>query len=822
MRRSTIRRPGDRAMIQNYLKIAFRNLLKYRFYTGINISGLTVGMVCFLFIFLYVRDEWGYDTFHANLDRLYRLNFYAKLGDQIAHTAASPKPAGPTFQQEIPEIEAFCRLRKYGADVVRCDNRAFKEEQIVFADSTLFRVFSFHLRSGDPATALTAPNSVVLTRQTAERYFGTADAMGKTLTFGETPCVVTGVMENIPGNSHFHFDFFRALSGLTLGWDENWGSTNYQNYFLLRPGADPAALSKKATEIFVRNFTPILREFLHASWDEFQRAGNYARVEFFPVRDIHLYSNLDEELGANGDIKYVYIFSIIGLFILALACVNFMNLATARSIVRAREVGVRKAIGAQRSDLAWQFLSESAVLAFFALLLAMAALQLLLPAFNTLSGKMLDASALYQPGFLLAALALAGLIGLGAGSYPAFFLSAFQPVQVLKSNMAGRVRGSAGHRLRSGLVVFQFFTTTVLLIGSLVVSRQLQYIQNKKLGFNKENVLVLHDAYLLDKRLDAFKERLLQDPAVRSASVCDFLPVSSDRNTSAIIKGRVATQGNSILINHWRVDADYVRTMGLQLVEGRDFSTAIATDSSAVLVNETLARSFGYPNRPVTGQEISFPQDAGRLETYTIVGVVKDFNFASLRSNIEPLGLFPHGWHAYLGLRVETADMEAFVRRLHGIWDEMAPAQPFAYSFLDERFNRLYGSETRIGRITGIFAALAVFIACLGLLGLATFTVQQRTKEIGVRKVLGATTAGIVGLLSKDFLKLVVLAIVFASPLAWYGMHRWLQDFAYRIDMPWWLFVLAGLLAVGVAFLTVSFQSVKAALANPVRSLRSE
>ena len=812
------------AMLRNYLKIALRNLLKYRLYSAINISGLTVGMLCFLSIFLYVQDELSYDRFHTNIDRLYRLNFYAKLGDQLAHTSASPKPAGPVFKESMPEIEAFCRLRSWGTPVVRYENQSFKEEKVIYADSTLFQVFTFTLLEGDPATALTAPNSVVLTRQAAEKYFGTGKALGRTLRFGDEACMVTGVVADMPQNAHFRYDFFRSLSGFNLGWDDNWGSTNYHNYFLLRKGADPAALSEKATAIFISNFAPILKQYLNTSWDEFLRAGNYARVEFFPVRDIHLHSDLDEELGANGDIKYVYIFAIIGLFILALACINFMNLSTARSAIRAREVGVRKAIGALRSDLARQFLSESILLALLALVLALGGLYLVLPAFNNLAGKALDMSAIYQPGFLAAALVLAGLIGLAAGSYPAFFLSAFQPVNVLKSgtvSAGGPGRRGAGS-LRSGLVVFQFFTTSVLLVGSLVVYQQLQYIQHKKLGFNKENVLILEDTDLLGDKQNSFKATLLQHPAVRHVSYCNFVPASAEQNTSTVVMGRNVTQENTILSNNCWADHDYARTLGLEIAGGRDFAKDLATDSSAVLVNERLARSFGYPQKPVLGQVLSFPRDEGKLETHTIVGVVKDFNFASLRTNIEPLAIFMGGWHNNLCIRFETSNADAFIKDLRADWDEMAPGQPFAYSFLDERFQRLYAAETRVGQIIGVFAFLAVFIACIGLFGLATFTVQQRSKEIGVRKVLGASTAGIVGLLSKDFLKLVMLALVIAVPVAWYGMHRWLQDFAYRIDLQWWVFVLAGMAAVLLAFLTVGFQSMKAALANPVRALRSE
>lgn len=809
-------------MFRNYLKIAFRNLFKYRFYSLINISGLTLGMICFLFIFLYVKDEWSFDRHFKDADRIYRLNFYAKLGGQVVNSSTSPKPAGPTFKEEIPEIEAFCRLRTFGNYVVHYDNQAFKEEKVVFADSTLFQVFSFKMLAGDPATALREPNSVVITKRIAEKYFGHADPIGKTLKFGEEASKITGVMEDIPANTHFQFDFFRSLGGLNLTWDTEWGSTNYHNYYLLREGADPKALSEKAEEIFVSNFRPVLKQYLNTTWEDFLKAGNYVNIEFFPIQKIHLYSDLDEELGANGDVKYVYIFSIIGLFILTLACINFMNLATARSAVRAREIGVRKAVGALRSDLTRQFLSESTLMAFLAMLLAVGGLQLLLPYFNEVSGKALTLHSLLSPALLATAVALAGVIGLAAGSYPAFYLSAFQPVKVLKGGMASLRKGEKGAGFRNGLVVFQFFTTTVLIIGSLVVYQQLRFIQEKKLGYDKENVLVLQDAHLLGDQLNSFKERMLKNPAVHSVTACDYLPATTESNTSTLIKGRKINPENTILVNHWWVDEDYVPTMGLKIVDGRDFSKEITTDTAAAVINETLAHSFGYPQQSVLGQEIGFPVDNGKVNARKIIGVVEDFNFSSLRNNIEPLVLFYGGYHGYLALRFETKDVEGLIKNTGRTWSEMAPGQPFAYTFLDERFNRLYDTETRISKIIGAFAFLAILIACMGLLGLATFTIQQRTKEIGVRKVLGASAAGIVGLLSKDFLKLVIIAIVFAGPLAWYLMHRWLEHFAYRVNIQWWVFLLAGVLAVVLAFLTISFQSIKAALSNPVKSLRSE
>ena len=811
-------------MLRTYLKIAWRNWRNQRFYTLINTVGLALGLTSFLFIFLYVNDELSFDRSLPNADRVYRFNFMAKLGDELAHTAASPKPAGPEFMQRIPEIETFCRLRKWGGHVVHLDNQSFNEE-VVYADSTFFRVFPFQVIAGDPRTALESPSSVVLTRRAAEKYFGDEEALGQRIKIGDDDLQVTAVMQDLPKNMHYHFDFFRSMSGLNLEWDNDWGSTNYYNYFLLRKGADPNEVSRKATEILDEHLAKVIRDYLGTSWEDFTAAGNYANAVIFPVKDIHLHSNLEDELSPNSDSKYIAIFGIIGLFILGLACINFMNLSSARSTVRAKEVGVRKTLGARRGELASQFLFESSLMSLLALLLTFIAAPFLLPYFNALAGKQLESSILWRPSLLAEGVLFALLIGLVAGSYPALLLSRFHPVQVLKSNVT-KIRNASGWNwtgsIRSALVVFQFVTTTVLLVGALVVSKQLHFIQNKKLGFNKEHVLVLHDPYLAGDNMSAFKEQLLQWSDVTAASVSGNLPVNTSDNSGSTIRGRVIDQEHTTLSNNWWVDFDYVKTMGLEIVAGRDFSTSIRTDSSAVIINETMARRYGYPQKDVIGQEVNFIQDEQKLDIHTIVGVVRDFNFASLHDRIEPLALFRGVSRSYLSIRLNTDNLDHFIHNLQDLWERMAPSQPFVFSFMDERFNALYESEIRIGNITNLFAFLAILIACMGLLGLATFTVQQRTREIGIRKVLGASVQGIVVLLSGEFLKLVILALVIATPIAWIMMHRWLEDFAYRIAVPWWAFLLAGIIAISVAFFTISFNSIRAALANPTKSLHNE
>lgn len=777
-------------------------------------------MLCFLYIFLYVKDEVSYDKHSPVAERTYRLNFYAKLGDQVVNSAASPAPSGPTFKNAFPEIETMFRFRSKGRFAVKYGNHIYSEEHIIFADSTLFKVFALKMPIGDPATALKEPNTAVITESTAKKYFGQQNPLGKMLTFDNKNLYqVTGIIKDIPRNTHFHYDFFLSMSSLAESREDRWESTNFQTYFVLKAGTDPSVLSKKITSLFVQKFSPVIKEYLKATWEEFIKAGNYARVEMFPTTKIHLYSALDEELEVNGDIKYVYFISIIGLFILILACINFMNLATARSSIRAKEVGVRKSIGAVRSDLAKQFLSESLLMSLSAWVLALAGLVVLMPFFNNLSGKVLASALVFEPAYLLASLVFASLVGLVAGSYPAFFLSSFNTVKVLKNSLA---TSPTNNRLRSGLVVFQFIITTILLISTMVIYEQLAFIRNKKIGFSKEQVLVLQEAYLLGNNVKAFKETMLQNKAVKTASVCSALPITSVRNTSSIIKGRNPSATNSIIVNNWWVDYDYIRTMDMKIVEGRDFSREIRADSMGVIINETLARSFGYPHKRVIGLEIGWPEDNGRIDIYPIVGVVKDFNFLSLRQHIEPLAIFIGSYAEFISFRFETTDIPSFISSIESSWQKMAPGQPLVYSFLDQRFDKLYESETRIGKITNTFAFLAIFIACIGLFGLASFAAERRTKEIGIRKVLGASVLSITTLLSKDFLKLVLVAIVIASPIAWYAMDKWLQDFAYRIEIGWWVFMLAGVLAVAIALVTVSYQSIKAALMNPVKSLKTE
>lgn len=811
-------------MLQNYLKIAWRNLRKYKFYSLINIFGLGIGIAAFLFILLYIQDELSYDRYHEHAAQIIRVDFHAKLGENEVITAENVPPAGPVFTQDFPEVAAFFRFRERGSYLINYQADTYKEENIIFADSTFFQFFSIPLVEGNPRTVLTQPNSIVMSETMAKKYFGIQEAIGKTVKLdNRADYTVTGIMEEMPKNTHFNYDFLLSMSTLEESKDmQNWGSSNFKTYLLLQENTDLVQLEQKIQATFKQHFEAVLRDFVGTSWDEFMAGGNYAKMAIMPLTDIHLRSDKTAEAGANGDIRYLYIFGIIGLFILLIASINFVNLSTARSVNRAKEVGVRKVVGALRNHLVKQFLSESLLIAFLSLLLALGFLHLLLPYFNDLSAKTFTFTNFYQPTFVVTILGIAISIGVLSGLYPAFYLSAFQPIKVLKGSLIGQKNKSL---FRNTLVVFQFFITTLLIVGTIVIFQQLQFMQTKKLGYNKEQVLVINDAYALDKNVQAFKNKLLDNPTVQAASVSGFLPVPSNRNTSSFFKNKTPSQENTILIANWTVDHDYAKTMGLEILDGRDFDRQKSTDSSAIIINEALAKQLGFEN-PVgefmSGYTFDNNNQITGTEVYPIIGVIRNFHFESLRSAISPLALFIGSSRGAISVRLQTKDMPNFIQQLETDWTTMAPGQPFSYQFLDERFSKMFESEQQLGKIASIFSFLAIFIACIGLLGLATFIAQQRTKEIGIRKVLGANIPNLVYLLCKDFGQLILIAFLLAAPLAWYFMNQWLADFAYATAISWWVFALAGLLILLMAVLSVLYQATRVALVNPVDTLKWE
>ncbi|GAB3494657.1 ABC transporter permease [Spirosoma knui] len=813
------------AMIRNYLTIAWRNLNRNRAFSAINIAGLSIGLATCILISLFVVDELSFDRYNAKADRIVRVVFRGTMNGEKMREANVMPPVAQTLKADYPEVIEATRLRTGGFPRITYGDKTFREGAFTFVDSNFFQVFTLPFLKGDPKTALVRPNTVVITTVLAQKYFGNDDPIGKVLTVKDrqTAYTITGVIDPVPANSHFHFDLFAAMSTLPEAKSTSWIQSNFYTYLVLPDGYDYKRLDAKLPQVAEKYMAPQLRQMMGVSLAEFRKKGNDIGLSLQRLTDIHLHSDMKPEtdLEPGGDIRYVYLFGAIAVFMLLLACINFMNLSTAGATKRAKEVGIRKVMGSAKGKLVGQFLAESTLLTALSLVLALGIVWLALPYLNELSGKALRLNFLQTP-WLLPVLVLFGvLVGLLAGSYPAFFLSSFRPIAVLKGNVtAGQFRPGSSFTVRGGLVVFQFFVSFTLLVGTTVVYQQLRYIQNTKLGYDKDQVLVLHGTGALGKNEDVFRRQLLKDARVQNASISAYLP-SGPTYMSMFSLYPEAHNEQVRRIILYGIDSNYLPTLGMKVVAGRNFSPSFGTDSMGVLINETAARLFGWGNDAI-GRTLINPNNEGIETKYQVVGVVRDFHFRSLHEQIAPLAMTLRGNSGSIIVKTKTKDIESLLAYAKTQWATFSTDEPFVYSFLDERYQTTYEAELKTGRILGIFAGLTIFIACLGLFGLATFTAEQRTKEIGVRKVLGASVPNIVALLSKDFLKPVLLAILIASPIAWYVTDLWLQNFAYKIDIEWWMFVLAGVLAISIALLTVSFQSIKAALMNPIKSLRSE
>jgi putative ABC transport system permease protein len=791
-------------MLKNYLKIAIRNMLKHKGYAFINVIGLSVGIaVCFL-IFLWVRDELNYDRFHAKAGRIYRALWEARFGNNEWNIPLVGVPLADALVKEFPEVEQVVRLYQ-GGFTLRHGDDYVREENVVFAEESFFEVFTVSFISGNPATALRDPESVVLTAEAAERYFPNQNPIGQTLTRNDGKMLrVTGVVERFPSQSHFHFDFLASLKTLPRFEQrrQQWGSASVYTYLVLRPGEDATVLEAKLQSYVEKN----------VAGEEFHRPGNYTRYPLQPLLDIHLRSHLQYELAANGNSSYVYLFSLIAFFILLLACINFVNLATARSMKRAREVGICKVLGSRRWQLIRQFLAESFVYVALAIVVAIGLAELALPFFNQFAGKQLAIN-FFDSAFTVVTLAgLALVVTLLAGAYPAFFLSSFWPVQVLKGNVTIR---SGKDWLRKSLVVVQFCVSIGLIVGTLVVHNQIDFIQNKRLGFDREYVLIVHRASALGKQHIVFRERLMSHPLIAAASAAQNLP--GQEFDSTVFSPEQPANYQHTSLTYALVDEHYVDVLKLNVVAGRNFSTEFTTDSSAFLINQSAAKALGW-EEPL-GKHISM----GNFIQGQVIGVVEDFHFESLHHEVKPIVFLFNRWAPpYFAVRLRPGNVAEGIAAIRNLWKEFLPNTPFEYSFLDQDYQKLYESEQRVAGVFMTFSVLAILIACLGLFGLVSFTAEQRTKEIGIRKVLGATEANIIALLSKEFARLVLIACVVATPLAYYAMQQWLQNFAYRVEISWWVFAVAGGLALIIALLTVSYQAIKAALANPVDALRYE
>lgn len=812
-------------MIKNYFKIAWRNLVKNKTFSFINIIGLASGLACFILIALYVADELSYDRFNEKAGRIYRINSDVIFGGNKLHLAVASDPMGATLKKDYPQVEEFVRFFiSGGSKLIKKGNEFIRENNVAHVDSTLFDVFTIPVIAGDAKTALNEPNTVVISESAAKKYFATTDAVGKNIETddnGSTLYKVTAVIKDIPHNSHFTFDMLFSMDNVEYQWG-NFLSHNHQTYLLLKPGADHKAFEKNFPRFIDKYVVPQAAQFMQIkSMDEFEKAGNKLEYSLMPLTDIHLRSDRVPELNVNGNIQYVYIFSAVALFVLLLACINFMNLSTARSASRAKEVGIRKVVGSEKNSLIKQFLTESILTTIISTVFAIAIAWLCLPWFNSLSAKQLLISDLLQTRYLVFLIALPLIVGLLSGLYPAFILSSFNPIVVLKGKLSGGLKRST---LRNVLVVGQFTTSIFLIAATIIVFRQLNYIQTKKLGFTKDQVLVVNGTGALGNNRDAFKNEVAKFTGVKGTTYAGYLPVAgSSRNDVSFSSEAAMSSTNSVNMQVWNIDHNYIPLMEMEIIKGRNFSKDFRTDSNATIINETAARLLGWDD-PVGKKLYTYFQDGfgNTLISREVIGVVKNFHFESMKENIGPLcfRLADNYWAT--AFKVNTTDIKQLVSNIESKWKAMAPGMPFSYQFMDESFDNMYRVEQRTGKLGLTLAIIAILIACLGLFGLATYTAEQRIKEIGVRKVLGATISNIVSMLSKDFVVLVVISSVFAIPLAWWAMNRWLQDFAYRISIGWWVFAAAGIIALLIALITVSSQAVKAALANPVKSLRTE
>lgn len=802
-------------MLRNFFKIAFRNIAKQKLFSVINILGLSIGMAASLFVVLYVIDELSYDQFHTDIESIYRIDLEGRISGQEVITTGSCPPLGPAMVNEIPEIESYLRLDRLGNVLVSNEIETFIEEDGLFiTDSNFFSFFDFVLLEGDKNTVLSEPNTVVISEETAIKYFGDQPAIGKQLTFfnSKDTYKVTGIAAKQPSNSHFHFNMLLTTVGVERFESTIWLNNGHQTYVKGFQPLDIDNVNLKIAGLTKKYVGPQIEQFMGRTFDEFIAQGNAYGYFIRPLKDVHLYSIADDELEPGGEIKYVYLFSAIGLFIILIACINFMNLSTAKSAGRSKEVGLRKTFGSLRGQLVNQFLVESLIFSIISGLLAVTLVYLLLPVFNDFAGKGLSIATLFTLEMVSLVVGMSLLIGILAGSYPAFYLTAFRPSEVLK----GKVKsGAKSGKLRGLLVVAQFSISIVLIVCTIIVYQQLRYTQDVNLGFNRENVIVVQNTSRLENNRQVFKDNLMSLSNISTASYTNS--VIPGVNNTTVFK----TPGSEVdhIMGTYLADYEHLEALGLTLAEGRNFSREFASDSLAVLVNEATVKEMAWKN-PI-GEKLWYFGDSEQI--LTVVGVIEDFNFESLHTNVRPLVLRFLNEANKMVVRFEkgTPANEA-VAMVKAEWQEIAPDALFQYWFLDEDFDALYRSEQRLGKIFYLFTSIAIFIACLGLFGMAAFIAEQRTKEVGIRKALGASEMAISALLSQEFVKYIAFAMLIAIYPAYYIMSEWLESFAYRVKISPIVFIISGIVALAIALITVSYQAIKAARVNPVESLKYE
>ncbi len=807
-------------MIKNLFKVAVRNIWKKKLFSLINILGLTIGITCFFLIIVNVRDEFSYDNFHQDKERIYRVALERIYPDNVVFYAIIPYSIGDAMNRDMPEVEDMTRiLFTQQAAVFQYEDQTYEETKFLFVEPNFFDMFSIPLIQGDRDSAFSTQNSIMMTKDTAIKYFGNDDPIGKSLTTPQGEFLVSGVVENVPKNSHLEFDFLASLSIIGFQNQPNYVSFSVLTYVKLTKNAGPKEIETKMPALVEQYAAGQIQAQTGVSFQDYTAAGNGYNYFMQPIEAIHLHSRLTNEIKPNGNITYVYVQIAIAFFLIFIACINFMNLATAQSTSRAREVGIRKIVGSTRGSLIRQFLFESLVMSLISLIFAVMLIQLILPTFNQLIRKQLSLQNLLDPFNIILFLAIGIVVGIFAGSYPSFVLSAYQPVTVIRGRYATSRKGTL---LRNVLVIFQFALSIILISMTIQVFRQMNFIQSRDLGFQKDNVIVIERAYSLQNRGESFKQELLSLPGVLRASGSDTVVQGgfyagdffrSDRDPEV-----KTTRGMVI-------DEDFIKAMGLEILEGRGFSKEFNEDRN-LLVNEATIREFGWTD-PV-GMKIRRMGDQNdpTMGEYTIIGVVKDFHYESLHKDIDSFMFFciPREQQVYplLNIKIQSLNVGETIAAIEDKWSQFVPGQPFSYYFLDERLDALYNNEKTSGQIFNIFSVLTIFIACVGLFGLSAYMASQRTKEIGIRKVLGSTSTKIVVLLSKDFSILVLIAFIPAAISSYFVMVGWLKSFVYRTNISLWTFLLSGLVAFLVAQITVSFQALKAANAHPADAIRTE
>ena len=810
-------------MIRNYLRSALRNIKRHPFISFINIFGLTVGLTCCLLILAYIINERSYDKFNKNANDIYRVTraFYTAPGVENLHLSSVAPPFGPLLQTAFSDIKKITRVLPTGTTALKYKDKLFNEKGAAFADENFFTFFNVPIVKGDSKRGLSDPYSIMLSEAMAKKYFGDEDPLNKGIRLDNNghDFKVTGVYKSFPANSHMHPEILMSFNTLKdnaiygeKGLQGDFSNNSFYTFLLFPKDYNVARVAGQLPDF--------LDKYVHLQGMPGNlKTHQVTKLSLQKLTDIHLRSHLDDEYEENGDINRVYIFSAIALFILLIACINYMNLSTARSVLRAKEIGIRKVIGAERKEIITQFLSESVLITFMALVLAAILTAVVIPFVNNMSAQHLSIQSLLQRDVLLPILLLPFLIGVISGIYPAVFMSSFLPVKVLKGIVKA---GGGGISFRKVLVVLQFSISIILIVATTVVFQQLQYIQTKALGFNKDHIVTLDYVNSLGKQFESFKNDLKKNASIKDVGRSSRIPsgrLLDDQNASLIEGGSL--QAVKIDLKYLATDYGFIPTFGMQMASGRNFSKEFSTDTNNFVINEEAVKQFGWKNENAIGRDLQYGNTKGK-----IIGVVKDFHFESLHQKIIPL-LFSmpspqnNDFHK-MSIKIDGNNPRAAIQAIQDTWRKYLPETPFDFTFLDEKFGQLYNSEQQQGSLFTIFSCIAIFIACLGLFGLSAFTITQRIKEIGVRKVLGASVPQIVRELSKDFLLLVLIASVIALPIAWYSMHQWLLDFAFRISIAWWVLVMAGVLAVIIAFVTISFQSIKAALMNPVKSLRSE